>query len=68
MNEEKPIIEFITKEGVEIKLIKRKVKFLILVTESKKKIKDKKVFESLNVDKSTTQFFKICNYFTKDID
>ena len=46
MNEEKPIIEFITKEGVEIKLIKRKVKFLILVTESKKKIKDKKVFEA----------------------
>lgn len=67
MLQEKKIIEFITNEGVDIKLIKRNNKYNIIVTEEKKKVNQRKVFESLNTELSMKQFFKICNFFTKDL-
>jgi hypothetical protein len=68
MKEEKTIIEFQTIEGVNIEMIKRNHKYYILVSEDKKKIKRKKVFESLDDNKTQSRFFKICNYFTKEIN
>lgn len=67
MKEETKVIEFLTNEGAEVKMIQRNRKFNILVTDAKKKIKMKKVFESLDREKSLKQFFKFCNFFTKDI-
>jgi len=64
---EKSIIEFVTNEGVEIKMIKKNRKYNIFVTESKKSDKNKKVFASLHTDKSMQEFFKYCNHFTKKI-
>lgn len=68
MKEEKQLIEFQTNDGVDIQMIERHKKFYILVSEEKKRIKRRKVFESLDQDKANTQFFKICNYFTKEIN
>jgi len=66
MEIDKSIIE-LTTGGVEIKLKKVRNKYHILVSEEKKKIKDKKVFESLDDEISTKEFFKICRYFTNNI-
>ena len=47
-NKEESIIEFLTNEGVEIKMIKKNRKYNIFVTESKKNNKNKKVYASLS--------------------
>jgi hypothetical protein len=65
--EEKILIEFLTENKVEVKLVKRRNKFYILVSEDKKKIKNKSVFETLDQQKSMDRFHKICSYFTKDL-
>ena len=49
---EESIIEFVTNEGVEIKMIKKNRKYNIFVTESKKSAKNKKVFESLQIGRA----------------
>jgi len=64
---EESIVEFLTNEGVEIKMIKKNRKYNIFVLDSKKNSKNKKVFESLHTDKSMQEFFKFCNHFTKKI-
>lgn len=65
--EEESIIEFVTNEGVEIKMIKKNRKYNIFVTESKKSAKNKKVFASLHTEKSMQEFFRFCSHFTKKI-
>ncbi len=65
--ENESIIEFVTNEGVEIKMIKKNRKYNIFVTESKKNAKNKKVYASLSTDKSMQEFFRFCNHFTKKI-
>jgi len=67
MKKEERIIEFVTNRGVEIKLLKKTEKYYILVSDSKKKVKNKKVFDSLDMDTSMQQFFKVCNFFTKEL-
>lgn len=64
---EESIVEFLTNEGVEIKMVKKNRKYNIFVTESKKNAKNKKVYASLSTDKSMQEFFKFCNHFTKKI-
>jgi|TARA_R110000772_G_scaffold264661_1_gene385383 hypothetical protein len=66
--EENSVVQFLTNEGVEIKMVKKNRKYHILVLDSvKKNAKSKKVFESLSTDKSMQEFFKYCNHFTKKI-
>ena len=67
MKEESKIIEFLTNEGVEIQMIKRNRKYNILVSDEKKKIKTRKVFETLDTEIAMNQFFKFCNFFTKEL-
>ena len=62
------IILFETNHGVEIEMIKRNNKYNIIVSDKKKKIKSRKVFESLDTDVSMKQFMNYCNFFTKQLD
>jgi len=62
------LIEFVTNNGVGIKMVKRNNKYYILVSDDKKRMKSRKVFESLDTNLSTNQFFKFCTFFTKEIN
>tara|TARA_R110000737_G_scaffold341775_2_gene365951 strand:- start:210 stop:422 length:213 start_codon:yes stop_codon:yes gene_type:complete len=66
--EEEFIVEFLTIEGIEIKVHKGKSRYTILVSDGKKKSKLKKVYESLDNKKTMSKFFNICNHYTKQLD
>ena len=68
MEKDKKIIEFQTNDGVNISLIKERNKYKILVSEQKKRVRNRKVFESLNTEVSLNQFHKLVAFFTKDLD
>ena len=63
---DKPILQFISNSGIKLNLTKDK-KYKIQVNDIKNKIKDKLVFESLNLSLSISHFNKLVTYFTKKI-
>ena len=64
---EKTIIELLTNRGVLIKMKHFRKKYVILITDEEKKIKSKKLMESLDYNTIMKHFFKLCNMFTKDL-
>ena len=66
MRKTETIVEFSTKDGIKIEMLKENKLYKILVTNPKHKATQKKVMSSLNKDKTLSEFFNVCNTLTKE--